>query len=156
MEDMQMGRRDILEAIDHNQPKQDVVKDIERSLEIDTALNLVNTYRDRAEGLRSERIPLFSQSMEIRERIAQIEGDIEMEVMLEYPPRKGSEKQRDLLREKLRFESEEYQRYSTELNEVKEQIAEIEFQERLLDEDVKHARRKIELHAAYLQLVATY
>lgn len=152
----QMSTYDILEELDASVPKNEIQNAVAESLGLKDAVKDVRNEVDLIAENREKIIPLLRERMGLTEEMSYLASDFEMEVQIQYPPRKGSEAQRDTLRKKLRLESEEYQKLEGELKEVESKIDDLQFEKHQIEQRAKNSRRLLELHGDYLKLIASF
>lgn len=152
----QMSTYDILEELDASVPKNEIQNAVAESLGLKDAVKDVRNEVDSIAENREKIIPLLRERMGLTEEMSYLASDFEMEVQIQYPPRKGSEAQRDTLRKKLRLESEEYQKLEGELKEVESKIDDLQFEKHQIEQRAKNSRRLLELHGDYLKLIASF
>lgn len=147
---------DILEELDASVPKNEIQNAVAESLGLKDAVRDVREEVDLLAANRDKIIPLLRERMRLTEEMSYLESDFEMEVQLEYPPRKGSEAQRDALRKKLRLESSEYVALNEELQQVESEISDVQFEKETIEQRAKNSRRLLELHGDFLKLIASF
>ena len=119
----------------------------------------VQALRDEAHDIMSIRAqlkPLYWRKSEINEQLKFAISDIEMNVYIQYPPRKGSDAERETLRNKLKGESETYQKLEKELKELGRKITDLEYEMDIVERKSKNARRLTELMQAYTVFISEY
>lgn len=103
--------------------------------------------------LRAKLRPLYGQRLEVEEKMKYAISDMEMEVYLEYPPRQGSDAQREALRNKLKKENMEYTELNGQFRALNITIGEIEDELKDIEQGAKNARRMLELFGYYIQFL---
>lgn len=154
---MELNKLDILASLSHEGvPKATLVQQVQDMLEVGANITTAKEEVPKLRELQSQLGPLYGQVLDLSERRSYLDSDIEMEVMLEYPPRKGSEAQREALRAKLRGENEEYLELQNQIQAKKQEIEDIKFDMTMVEQDAKNARRVIELATSYISTIGNY
>lgn len=128
----------------------------EEQFEHSKQINALKVEADEVARIRSLLRPLFGEKADLNERIKYVVSDIEMEVYIQYPPRKGSDAERETLRNKLKKGNESFQSLNTQLKEVGRKIVELEDELDEVDRRAKNARRLTELLQAYILFINEY
>lgn len=147
--------REIMEYVRQNRSADpvDIVAHFEDVMEIPKMVELLKTEADHTAQLKGSLRPEYGKRLEVEERIRMIMSGIEGEIFLEYPPRKGSEAQRETLRLKLQSENPEYLEHKKEFDAFTSRIQDIEDELKILDMKCKNARRITELFGNYMEFI---
>lgn len=97
--------------------------------------------------------PLYAEKSDINETIKYVLMDIDTAVATKFPPRQGSEKDRERERIKLMGESPQYKQLETQLREKIEEIYQLEQELEAVDRNAKNGRRLIDLYTAYVTFI---
>lgn len=145
----------VIEYVDNN-PQADMMEIVQHfadELEIDDQTKYLRNEVDHVLELRETLRPLYGKKADLEQKQALLNSDFDMEVMLEYPPRKGSEKERKAMKQKLQEGSDDYQEQEKELGNIKEELS---VQEEKMDEvqqRAKNARRLLETFTTYVNFI---
>lgn len=134
---------DALEAINY----------FEKELEIPKQIEILKNEVDEVLKVRRELRVLRGKKAEAEERVRLTMSDIEMEVYLEYPPRKGTDAQREQLRSKLQSESPSYQEAKEAFKEASVNVVDKEDELNAAESRGKNARRLIEVFKTYTSII---
>lgn len=104
-------------------------------------------------ALKQQLRPIYGKRLDVEERMRYALSDIEMDVFLEYPPRQGSDAQREALRNKLKKENGEYMALNKEYKELTLQINELDDAYKDIENTAKNARRQLETFTAYAAFI---
>jgi hypothetical protein len=101
--------------------------------------------------------PLYAKKKDIEEQMMFIiSTNIDVEVFVKYPPRKGSKEERDKYRDELKQANVEYQELTKQLKDVNIQLEELNDEMSNAERDAKNARRLTEIFNGYMQLIMAY
>lgn len=131
----------------------EIIRHFEDVLEIPKQVYLLKNEVDETRRFKSQLRPLYAKRLDAEERMRYAVSDMEVEIFLEYPPRKGSEAQRETMRDNLKRESKDYNEYKGQFDEFTYEIKDIEDEIRYLEMGAKNARRLTELFAVYVDFV---
>ena len=150
-----MSKGEVLFAIQSSDNPLAVIQEIESTLNVGKAMQRIQTEVQETMELNQSLRPLFGERTEVLEERAMLDSEIEMEVMIEYPPNKGSKANRDALRSKLQAENPAYKEVATKLQNIDNEISDIQFRMTMIEQEAKNARRVIEMHTNYVNMVTT-
>ncbi len=139
-----------------NANKQDVFIHFAKELEVDKNVQFLKNEVSFTHSLNSELRPLVLKRKEIEEKMKEVMQMIEVDVAIAYPPRQGTDKERDSLRSRLKKENEVYQDYDKQYRVLQENIFNLELQ---LDEiltQCKNARRMTEMFDRILEYISKF
>lgn len=126
----------------------------EKELDIPRQVELLLQEGTEYDRIRTKIRPIYAQRQEVEEKMKYMLSDMEMEVYLEYPPRKGSDTQREAMRNSLKQENEAFVQLQQEFRSKTSEITELEDGLKVLDMNAKNARRLTELFAEYMKFIA--
>lgn len=124
-----------------------------KELEISTQVAHLKKENPETLRLRASLRPLYGAKRDIDEEMKYIISDIEGEVMVKYPPRQGTENQRDQLRAQLKKSNAQYQHLETTLRQTLEDIYQLEQELEEIERNAKNARRITELYTVYMTFI---
>lgn len=131
----------------------EIVRHFENVLEIPRHVEAINREVELTRKLKREVRPLYAKRMEVQESISMIMSDIEMEIMIEYPPRKGSDAQREAMRRKLQSENPNYVEFKKQYDGFTNDIQDVEEELKYVEMNSKNGRRVTELFQTYVEFV---
>lgn len=134
----------------------DVIKHFEDVMEIPKQIRILRTEADDVKEQKFKLRPTYAKRIEVEEKMKYIISDIEGQIFLEYPPRKGSDSQRESMRMKLQDANPEYLSLKKEYNSYSDDIMDIEDQIKYIEMASKSARRLTELFEKYLEFITAY
>lgn len=134
----------------------EAIQQFEEEFEVEKNTQTLKDEITRGTDLKRKLRPLYGKRFEVEEKMKYILSDIEMEVYLEYPPRKGTDAQREKMRNDLKRENADYMSLHKEFRDFTIQIEEIEDQYKDLELEVKKARRMLELFKGYLEFITVF
>lgn len=134
----------------------DAIRQLEEEYEVERYTKLLKDEVKLASELKWKLRPLYGKRFEVEEKMKYILSDIEMEVYLEYPPRKGTDAQREKMRNDLKRANEDYMALQKEFRDFTLQIEEVEDEYKNLELEIKTARRLLELFRGYLEFITTF
>lgn len=127
----------------------DLLNYFERELEISENVKVLKNEVAQATRVRQELRVLRAQRLDAEESLKYAMSAIEADVYMEYPPRQGSDAQRETLRLKLQKESNEYQDAKKTFRDAAAKVLEKEDEMEVIETECKNARRMIELFKSY-------
>jgi septal ring factor EnvC (AmiA/AmiB activator) len=122
-----------------------------RELDMDKQLRIIEKETNQFIGLQKEIRPHVLRKRELEEQIKEVAQAIEMEVAVAYPPRQGTDRDREALRSKLKKENTEYQRLDKQVRDVNETLFSLELELSEVQSQAKNARRMIEVFNSIMQ-----
>lgn len=153
MMDRKMNQYDIMALVVRNRDYDALIREVNASLEMPKHLQAVAEEATRTLAVRDKLYPLLSEQVDARLNLQMAEGQIEGEIFLEFPPRKGSAEQREALRLKLRKESESYLEAKQELDRIAEEINRVNDEINAIEQAAKNGRRMIEMFKTYVEII---
>lgn len=148
----------VVEFFDNN-PDASIIeaaKHFEQDLEIKKHVEAVSKEGDIVANARMQYRPLYAKKKDLEEQLALLLSDVDSEVFITYPPRKGSKEERDALRNKLTKEHAEYQQLTKEVKDVNIQLEELNDEIDQADRRAKNGRRIIELFNGYMEMIMAF
>lgn len=134
----------------------EVVQHFENTMEIPKHLEALNREVEQVTELRKKVRPLYAKRMDVEELMKYALSDIEMEIMIEYPPRKGSDAQREAMRNQLKQEHADFKKLQAEFKQYTEEIQDVEDELKLVDMGAKAARRVTEMFGSYVAFITEF
>lgn len=134
----------------------DAASYFEKELEIGTQVEILKEEVNALVNIRKQLRPLYAEKNEALEKTKYAISNIEGDVYMEYPPRKGSETEREILRNKLKKTSTEYIDANNDLKVVSGKIEALEDAFDEWERRAKAARRLTELMQAYLMFIKEF
>lgn len=134
------------QAVDH------FSRELELGKQIDVLKNEVSDLMRLRDALK----PLTDKKAALQETLQYINMEIDVVVATTYPPRQGSDKDRDTLRTKLRKENPEYMKADAEFKQVNLEIHELGYEIEDIERNAKNARRLMELFDTYARFLTEY
>lgn len=122
----------------------DVIGYFAEQLEVDTQLQYLSSEVDRVLEIRDQLRPLYGEKMNLEQQIMLIDSDLDMEVMIKYPPRKGSDSERKAYKAELQGQHDDHPELSSKLEKAKDDIKELELLMSDVQQRGKNARRMLE------------
>lgn len=132
---------------------QDIIKHFEDVMEIPRQVQILKTEVDETRRFKGQLRPTYAKRMEVEEKMKYAMSDIEVEIFMEYPPRKGSEAQREALRDKLKAKNPQYLELRAQYDAFTRDIQDLEDELKLLEMGSKAARRLTELFGQYMTFI---
>lgn len=145
----------VIEYMDENPEAsfKDVIVHFGKELEVDQQLSYILNEVEDVLYCREKLRPLYAKKMKLDTELTLLDSVFDMEVMVAYPPRQGSDKDRKAYKLKLQQEHEEYPSKSAEVETLKEEILVIETEMANKQQQAKNARRIIETYNQHVQFV---
>jgi uncharacterized protein with von Willebrand factor type A (vWA) domain len=137
-----------------NANPQDTLKYFVGELEIEKHLEIISQEVGRTVALQQKLRPFILKKKELDEKMKEVMQVIELEVATTYPPRQGSDKEREALRSKLKKENSNYQVLDGEYREVTEKIFEIELDLDQVQLQGKNSRRITEIFESIISFLS--
>lgn len=109
-----------------------------------------------AHAIRKQLRPIFGERLVVEENMKYALSDMELEVYMEYPPRQGTDAQRESMRNRLKKENVEYRELQTQFRALTDRINDIEDDYKELESKAKNARRLTELFQEYVAFINTF
>jgi uncharacterized protein YhaN len=134
----------------------EVVSYFEEEFDISTQVEIIKQEAVRAHQLRSQLRPLYGQRLEVDEKTKYVLSDIEMEVYLAYPPRQGSEAQREAKRNEMKRINVEFIELHADFRGIANKIDALEDDYKEIEHKAKNARRLTELFGQYVAFITEY
>lgn len=122
----------------------DVIGHFAEQYEVDTQLQYLLKEVDNVLVIRDQLRPLYGEKINHETAITLIDSDLDMEVMIKYPPRKGSDSERKAYKAELQSQHADYPGLSAKLEKLKDDIKELELQMYDVQQRGKNARRALE------------
>jgi chromosome segregation ATPase len=123
------------------------------TLEIDSQASYLLQEVDEVLVLRDQLRPLYGQKAHIETSIALLDSEFEMDVMIKYPPRQGTDKDRKAYKKELQSKHSDYLELAQKLEGYKEEIQTFENQMSDIQQRAKNARRVVESFNHYISFV---
>lgn len=142
-----------------NQPNAtalDAVSYFEEQFEISNQLKYLTAEAPETLRLKGLVKPLHRERSDLQEKIKYVMSDIESAIYIEYPPRKGTDAEREQMRQKLKKENANFQDLNQKLLAVGDKINDIDDEIDSVDRAAKNARRMTELLQAYILFINSY
>lgn len=145
----------IIEYMDNNPQAtpRDVIGYFSTTMEIDEQIKNLKDEVEQVLVIREILRPLYGKKMNADSELALLDSEFEMEVMIQYPPRKGSDSDRKALKAKLQTEHANYQKIKADLDTIKEEISMNESRMSDVQQKAKNARRLLETFNHYMAFV---
>lgn len=134
----------------------DVINYFEKELEIGKNVEILKNEIHNTMRVRQELRVLRAKKLEAEELLKYEQIAIDGEVFMEFPPRKGSDTQREQLRMKLQKENPNFREAKEAFREAVAKVVEKEDELELIGTECKNARRMIELFKAYSAFIKDY
>lgn len=134
----------------------EAMRKFENELEVTEHVKVLKNEFQRASAIKKSLRVLYAQRRDVDEKMKYLMSDIEMEIFLEFPPRKGSDAQRENMRMKLKRENVNYMELEENFKGFTMQIDDLEDQYKDLEIEVKTARRMTELFKVYAEFITEY
>ncbi|MGG4438222.1 hypothetical protein AAXE64_27105 [Priestia megaterium] len=145
----------VIEYMDMNPqatPK-DVLAHFAEVLEVDDNIIHVNKEVDKVLEVRDQLRPLYAKKMDAEQHLALLNGDFDAKVMIKFPPRQGSEKDRKAYKQELQKESEVFNDLSDKLNRLKDEVEVLEADMEDIQQRAKNGRRVLETFNGYMMFL---
>lgn len=148
----------VIQYMDENpqaKPK-DIIAHYAEALEVDEQIKFLLNEVGSVLLLRERLRPLYGKRMHAEQEMTLLNSQFDMDVMLKYPPRKGTEKERKAYKLELQNNDTAYQEHQKVINEVKDEIEEIEEQLYEVQAKAKNARRITETFNNYVNFILSF
>ena len=145
----------IIEYMDQNPQAttQEIILHFAETLEIEEQLQSIKDEVDQVLLLREELRPLYGKKWNEEMSMTNLNSQFEMEVMLQFPKGRGSEKDRKALRTELQKNSQAYQEHQAEIARLEEEIQKREYDMQTIEQRAKNARKLVDTFNQTLQFV---
>jgi cell shape-determining protein MreC len=142
----------VIEFLDENPNAgvKEIINHFAEQLNINDQIQYLKEEVEKVLEIRVHLRPLYAQKMEVDQELIMLDSEFDMEVMTEYPPRKGSDKERKAYKQKLQQEHVEYQNLQQKLGELKEEIEQLEQEMDMVQQNAKNARKLVDLFNTYI------
>jgi predicted nucleic acid-binding Zn-ribbon protein len=137
-----------------NASKQEIFSHFFNELDMQNQLLYIKTEVEKTKELSEKIRPVMLRKKDLEEKLKEISQEMEIEVASAYPPRQGSEREREILRSKLKKESQTYQNLDAEYRAVSELIFNLEIELQEVQTKAKNARRISETFETILNYVS--
>lgn len=151
--DKRMNSMDIFQMLDYGQPKDVVLRELETNMQVDSLVHAIRNEVPRLREIAQQLRPLLGERHSLNEKIIVINLGIDMDVALEYPPRKGTDAQRQMMKNELQQKSEAYKEAQAQIRILSEQIDALTYEKNLIEQEAKNARRLLETHEQYVEYI---
>lgn len=147
----------VMEYMDNNPQAStlEVMAHFAEELEVDQQLHYLKKEVQTVLTIREQLRPLYGKKMNAESNLALLDSDLEMMVMVKYPPRQGSDKERKTYKKELQQNHSEYQELFASLQHVKEEIEGLEYQMEDCQQQAKNARRIVEVFCEYMKYLSS-
>jgi DNA repair exonuclease SbcCD ATPase subunit len=122
-------------------------------MEIDQQLKYIQKEIDAVIEIREELRPLYAEKLNLETNLALLESEFDMQVMVKYPPREGSDKQRKAYKKELQMARPDYQEDIARVQKLKTSIEELEEKMSNVQQSAKNARRLVETFNTYVHFL---
>lgn len=133
-----------------------VIGHFAEQLEVDNQHQFILREVDHVLVIRDSLRPLYGEKADLEGKMMLLDSDFDMEVMMKYPPRQGTDKDRKKYKQELQGNHSEYPRLAHELETVKERISLLEDQMGDIQQKAKNARRILETFQVYAQFIMAH
>lgn len=142
----------VMEFLDENPNAgiRDIITHFSEALQINEQIEFLKSEVERVLELRIQLRPLYAQKMDLESDLQMLSSDMDLKVMMKYPPRKGSDKERKAYKLELRQENEEYVKKQNEVEDIKSEIESLEEEMAAVQQRAKNARRLVDLFNTYM------
>lgn len=134
----------------------EAVKRFEEEFQVKHYTKVLNDELKSVQAIKNQVRPLYGERRDVDEKMRFILSEIEGEVFMEFPPRKGSEAQRETMRNRLMKENVDYMALKADYRGLTERIDECEDKLKDIEMEAKTARRMLEVFQSYLGFITTY
>lgn len=134
----------------------EAVKRFEEEFQVKHYTKVLNDELKSVQAIKNQARPLYAERRDVDEQMRFILSEIEGEIFMEYPPRKGSEAQRDTMRNRLMKENVDYMELKARYRGLTERIDECEDKLKDIEMETKTARRMLDVFQSYLGFITTY
>jgi hypothetical protein len=145
----------VIDYMDNNPqatPK-DVIGYFAEMLEVNEQIENLKDETKKVLIIREVLRPLYGKKMNAESDLALLDSDFEMEVMIKYPPRQGTDKDRKAYKSLLQSRHNDYQKVKDILEQCKEEISLHESEMADVQQKAKNARRLLETFNHYMAFV---
>lgn len=125
-------------------------------VELDKQVHILKQEVSDMSAIRQQMKPLLERKADLDEQLRYIIIEIDTEVAVTYPPRQGSDKDRDLLRQKLKKEHAHYGTLDKEFKDVSLSLSDLQYRLDEIDRNAKNARRLTELFDSFARFLTEY
>ena len=132
----------------------DILIHFAEELELEEQIKILKSQVDEVSMIRDQLRPLYRQKFDNEHQITLMKSDFDMEVMLKYPPRKGTEKERKAYMNELQENSEDFQALVNETDSLKEKITILEDSMSDIQQRGKNAGKVIDLFNSYVSMLS--
>lgn len=148
----------VIEYLDNNpnSTPAEVIGYFANELGADEQIKHLKTEIEKVQEIREVLRPLYGKKMNAESNIALFDSNFDMEVMMKYPPRQGSEKERKQYKQELQAGDEDYTALKNLLDSTKEEIEKHELEMSDVQQKAKNARRILETFNSYMQFILNY
>lgn len=122
----------------------DVIGHFAEQYEVDMQQKYLLREVDDVLEIRDQLRPLYGEKANVETNLALIDSDLDMEVMLKYPPRQGSDKERKAYKAELQKNHADHSALSSKLETIKNDLQELELKMGDVQQRAKNARRTLE------------
>lgn len=136
----------VIEYMDQNPQSSpiDVLRHFADEYQVDEQQENLRIEVEKVQEIREQLRPLYAEKMEKETQLTLMDSDFDMQVMIKYPPRKGSDKERKSYKLELQEQDETFQTVRKEVEGLKEQILLLEEETGDIQQKAKNARRLLE------------
>jgi archaellum component FlaC len=142
----------VMEYLDENPDAgiKEIINHFADKLEINEQIAYLKEEVEKVLEIRVQLRPLYAQKMDLDNQLLLLDSEFDMQVMVKYPPRKGSDKERKAYKQELQQDSENYQAMQSKLTELKEEIESLEEEMEMVQQNAKNARKLVDLFNSYI------
>lgn len=128
----------------------DIIEHFAIELEVDTQLECLKREVDDTIRIREQLRPLYGKKAESDNQLALIDSELDMQVMIKYPPRQGTDKDRKAYKKELQSNHPDYTSIAHQVDTYKEELQQFENQMSDVQQRAKNARRIMETFNHYV------
>lgn len=122
----------------------DVIGYFAEQYEVDQQHEYLFKEMDRVLEIRDLVRPLYGERANIETNLTLIDSDLDMNVMIKYPPRQGTDKDRKKYKQELQAGHADYSELAKKLENIKDDISVLEQRMGDVQQRAKNARRTLE------------
>ena len=134
--------------------KEEIFSFLTKELDVDHHLQIVKKEVDESFKAQTELRPLINEKKGIEEKLRDLSWEMEVEVAAKYPPRQGSDKDREMLRAKLKKDNAQYQALDKQFRDLSEEIFNSELNLDDIRSRAKNARKILETFDSILNYIS--
>ena len=133
--------------------KEAVIAHFASSFNVDEHVNVIKNEVALVQENRGKNRPLFFRKLELERKMSEEETSVDMEVMVKYPPRQGTDKDRKKYRKELLDRNSYYQTLKSEVESIKDELTHLEYELYDLQQQAKNSRKLLDIFSTYVEYI---